>query len=296
MTTERRDTDANAAAPACAACGRRDAKRLYEVNGFEIVQCECGLARTVLPPGFDPASIYTQDYFQGGHRDGYADYERSGDELRTEFRKILQAVKKHAPTGKLIEFGCAYGFFLEEALQSFDVCGVEISDHARTVCQGKGLDVVREASPEFLESRGPFDVAVMLDVLEHMQDPGAILDTLHGSMSKGAQLVVTTGDFGSMLARVMGRYWRLMTPPQHLWFFSPKTVTALLERHGFRVHGVDHPWKHVPLALIAYQATRYVGGQDLVKRLMPNGSIPINLFDAMRVIAERVDRRVPRPS
>jgi hypothetical protein len=292
VVTEQRtgDRSTSTAVSSCIACGRRDARRLYEVNGFEIVQCACGLARTVLPPGFDPASIYTQEYFQGGHRDGYADYEKSGDELRHEFRRILEAVEKHVPTGKLVEFGCAYGFFLEEASRAFTTFGVEISDHARTVCEGKGLDVVREATPEILESRGPFDVAVMLDVLEHMQDPGATLDMLHGTMTPGAQLVVTTGDFGSMLSRVMGRYWRLMTPPQHLWFFSPKTVTALLERHGFRVHSVEHPWKHVPLALIAYQATRYVGGQALVRRLMPNGSIPINLFDAMRVIAVRVDR------
>lgn len=288
--TERGSERAEPAVVTCVACGRRDARHLYRVNGFDVVQCACGLARTVLPPGFDPTSIYTQDYFKGGHRDGYADYERSGDELRVEFRRILDAVRKHARSGKLIELGCAYGFFLEEAREHFAICGVEISDHARDVCLAKGLDVVREATPEFLDSRGPFDVAVMLDVLEHMQDPGAVLDALYDAMSPGAQLVVTTGDFGSLLARVMGRYWRLMTPPQHLWFFSPKTVSALLERHGFEVHTVDHPWKHVPLALVAYQATRYLGGQALVRRLMPNGSIPINLFDAMRVIARRVDR------
>ncbi len=293
MVTERRghgETNAGTVVASCIACSRVTARHLYQVNGFEIVQCECGLARTVLPPGFDPATIYTEEYFKGGHRDGYADYERSGDELRHEFRRILQALEKHVGSGRLVEFGCAFGFFLEEARRSFTTCGVEISDHARGVCVAKGLDVVREATPEFLQSRGPFDAAVMLDVLEHMQDPGATLDQLHDAMNPGAQLVVTTGDFGSMLARVMGRYWRLMTPPQHLWFFSPKTVTALLERHGFRVHSVEHPWKHVPLALIAYQATRYLGGQALVRRLMPNGSIPINLFDAMRVIAVRVDR------
>lgn len=290
--TERRGGESATATttPSCVACGRTAARRLYEVNGFEIVQCECGLARTVLPPGFDPATIYTQEYFKGGHRDGYADYEKSGDELKHEFRRILEAAQKHASSGRLIEFGCAYGFFLEEARAAFTTCGVEISDHARGVCLGKGLDVVREATPEFLESRGPFDAAVMLDVLEHMQDPGATLDLLHGAMAPGAQLVVTTGDFGSLLARVMGRYWRLMTPPQHLWFFSPTTVAALLDRHGFRVHTVEHPWKQVPLALIAYQATRYLGGQALVRRLMPNGSIPVNLFDAMRVIATRVER------
>lgn len=290
---ERRDnsrTDERAATAgdaACIACGRVGAKRLYSVNGFEIVKCNgCGLARTVLPDGFDPASIYTQDYYKGGHRDGYADYERSGDELRHEFKKILAELR--ARDGKLVEFGCAYGFLLEEARDTYTACGVELSDHARAVCLAKGLDVVRELSPEFCRSRGPFDVAVMLDVLEHMQDPGATLDTLHGAMNPGAQLVIATGDFGSALARVMGRYWRLMTPPQHLWFFSPATVTTFLERHGFRVQSVAHPWKHVPLALIAYQATRYLGGQALVRRLMPNGSIPVNLFDAMRVVAVRV--------
>lgn len=273
----------------CAACGRTDARSLYEVNGFAVVQCPCGLARTVLPPGFDPSTIYTEEYFHGGQSDGYADYRASGDELRYEFRRILEALTPHVGRGKLIEVGCAYGFFLEEAGRQFSTFGVEISDHAREVCRTRGLDVAREVTPERLAEKGPFDAAVMLDVLEHMQDPGVVLDTLHGAMTPGSQLVITTGDFGSAIARSMGKHWRLMTPPQHLWFFSPATVTALLQRHGFRVHTVEHPWKLVPLGLVLYQATRYLGGQSLVRRFMPPGRIPLNLFDAMRVVAERVD-------
>jgi 2-polyprenyl-3-methyl-5-hydroxy-6-metoxy-1,4-benzoquinol methylase len=260
------------------------------VNGFAVVECTCGLARTILPDGFDPASIYTEAYFKGGHKDGYADYQGSGEELRHEFRRILDVLLEHVQGGKLLELGCAFGFFLDEARTAFETTGVEISDHAREECQRRGLDVEREATPEFLAQRGPFDAAVMLDVLEHMPDPGDILERLHHAMRPGAQLVVTTGDYGSLLSRAMGKRWRLMTPPQHLWFFSPQTLTLLLERHGFRVHTVEHPWKLVPIALVAYQATRYLGGQDLVRKLVPGGRVPINLFDAMRVIAERVDR------
>jgi len=278
---------------ACVACGRSDASPLYDVNGFGVVQCRCGLARTLIPPGFDPSSIYTEGYFHGGHKDGYADYSASGDELRYEFRRILDAITKHVRGGSLIEIGCAYGFFLEEAAKTFSTLGVEISAHARTVCEERGLDVVRTVTPELLAQRGPFDVAVMLDVLEHMPDPGELLDQMHAALRPGAQLVITTGDFGSAVARAMGKRWRLMTPPQHLWFFSRATVTALLLRHGFRVHTVEHPWKLVPVALMMYQATRYVGGQGLVRRLMPSGRLPINLFDAMRVIAERIDDEAP---
>lgn len=283
-----REPGAPVAPAGCVACGRVAARPLYDVNGFAIVACACGLARTVLPPGFDPASIYTEDYFHGGHPDGYADYTASGEELRHEFRRILAALRTHVPGGALVEIGCAYGFFLDEAAAHFRTLGVEISDHAREVCLGRGLAAIPAATPEALAARGPFDAAVMLDVLEHMPDPGTTLDVLHGAMRPGGQLVLSTGDFASAIARGMGKHWRLMTPPQHLWFFSPATVTALLRRHGFRVHTVEHPWKLVPVALALYQASRYVGGQDLVRRLMPPGRIPVNLFDAMRVIATHV--------
>jgi len=271
----------------CVVCKRTATTPLYEVNGFEIVRCPCGLVRTVLPDGFDPASIYTDAYFQGGHPDGYADYAGSGEALRHEFRRIVAALRRHVSGGQLIELGCAYGYFLDEASVAFDVCGVDISDHARQVCAARGHQVAPAATPAFLAEHGPFDAAVMLDVLEHMPDPAAVLDDLHRAMKPGAQLMITTGDHGAVLSRVMGRRWRLMTPPQHLWFFSPRTVSALLARHGFRVHTTEDTWKQVPLALVAYQATRYLGGQGLVRRFVPPGRVPLNLFDAMRIIAER---------
>lgn len=267
----------------CTACDRTEAAPLYTVNEFEVVRCACGLARTVLPPGFDPASIYTEAYFQGGQHDGYADYAGSRDALRGDFRRTLDALPVRR--GALIEIGCAYGFFLDEARERFEVTGVEVSDAARAACVERGHVVTADIASAL--PRGPFDAAVMLDVIEHLPDPGRVLAELSGALAPGAPLVITTGDFGSALARAMGRRWRLMTPPQHLWFFSPRTLGSLLERHGFRVAEVGHPWKRVPLELIAYQAARYLGGQALVKRFPPPGSIPLNLFDAMRVIAIR---------
>ena len=269
----------------CVACGNSVAHALYEVRGFPIVRCSgCGLARTELPAGFDADSIYTEDYFQGGHHDGYADYAGSGDDLRREFRRTLEALPAHG--GKLVEIGCAYGFFLDEARAAgFDACGVEVSDAARAECEARGHVVGRSIAE--IADRGPFDAAVMLDVIEHLERPDEVLAELRALLRPGASLLLTTGDFGSPLARAMGKRWRLMTPPQHVWFFSPRTLGALLERHGFAIDRVTHPWKWVPTALIAYQATRYVGGQALVKKLPLPGRVPLNLFDAMRVSAVR---------
>ena len=264
----------------CAACERHEAAALYEVNGFQVVRCRCGLARTELPDGFDPSTIYTEAYFQGGHHDGYADYAGSEVILREEFRGTLA----HLPiaSGKLLEIGCAYGFFLDEAAARFDVTGVEVADAARAACIARGHRVVRDLS----DVTGPFDAAAMLDVIEYLVDPAAALRSL--PLRAGAPLVITTGDFGSLVARTMGKRWRLMTPPQHLWFFSTETLTALLAKCGFRVEKIDHPWKRVPLGLVAYQASRYVRAQAIVKRVPVPGRLPVNLFDAMRVLAIKV--------
>ncbi|MEY2934768.1 MAG: hypothetical protein RL033_5517 [Pseudomonadota bacterium] len=274
----------------CAACGSGQASELFRVNGFAILACSgCGLARTELPPDFDPASIYTASYFDGGQHDGYADYQGSEATLRSEFARTLDVLARHGLRGgNLLELGCAYGYFLEEARSRFTVSGVEVSEHAREACRARGLRVERELSSELLTERGPFDVAVLLDVIEHLADPAAVLGNVRGALRSGSKLLLTTGDFGALPARLAGKRWRLMTPPQHLWFFSSSTIEQLLQRTGFRVVELSHPWKLVPLSLIAFQGLRVAGlnAPDWVRQLP--GSLPLNLFDAMRVVAEAV--------
>ena len=48
-----------------------------------------------------------------------------------------------------------------------------------------------------------------------------------------------------------------MTPPQHLFFFTPRSITLILEAAGLRVVELSHPWKRVPLSLFAYQLLRF---------------------------------------
>jgi 2-polyprenyl-3-methyl-5-hydroxy-6-metoxy-1,4-benzoquinol methylase len=261
---------------------------LFSVKGFSILRCpSCGLGWTVTLPGFDPTSIYTKGYFHGEQTDGYADYQGSRDELATEFRRVLLDIAAAGKTnGKLLEVGCAYGFFLDEAQESFEVSGIELAQDAALACQARGLDVVQYGDESFYAHRGPFDIVVMLDVIEHLMNPGALLHDLYRHTRSDALLVITTGDFGSFLSRMMGKQWRLMTPPQHLWYFTTDAISQLLASYGFQVIQITHPAKQVPLGLITYQVARYLGLQHLIRGRL-RGSILVNLHDAMRVIARR---------
>lgn len=258
----------------------------YYARSFEILRCSaCGLGRTVLPEDFDLEAYYSRAYFQGGVDDGYADYTGSEATLRAEFRKTLAHILKFKPkAGHLWEFGCAYGFFLTEAGPHFaSASGIELCEDAVNFCRSRGLTVqCGVVEPDTLPPS--IDVAVGLDVIEHIPEPQQAVQMIAERLNAGGVLLLTTGDWASFLAGAMGPKWRLMTPPQHLSFFTPKSMRLMLEGAGLRVLEISHPWKLVPLDLAVFQLRRILGLKSKIPTFGSVG-IPINLWDAMRVVA-----------
>jgi SAM-dependent methyltransferase len=273
----------------CPACGQVTAHRfLYAKDGCDIVKCEqCGLGRSK-SSGFDPSAYYTGDYFSGQHADGYADYVGAEPVLRREFAHTVEFLRRFCTRGRLLELGCAYGFFLQEAKPFFDVSGIELAEDAAAHCRRNGLQVRSGvADDRALREIGTVDAIVLLDVIEHLPDPHGTLQLCARHLNPGGVLMLTTGDFGSLAARLAGPRWRLMTPPQHLWFFTQPSMRRLGESLGLRIESIDHPWKIVPLSLILYQVRRMLGLSVRGDRATSRIGLPVNLFDAMRVVLRK---------
>ena len=136
----------------CPACGARTAHRfLYAKNRCDIFQCTtCGLGRTQAS-AFDPVAYYTEGYFAGGHADGYADYIGAEPVLRREFARTVDFIRRFRRAGNLLEIGCAYGFFLQEAKRYFTVRGIELAADAAEYCRHQGLAVMARTDHQMVE-------------------------------------------------------------------------------------------------------------------------------------------------
>lgn len=275
----------------CKICRAQTFTQLFQKNGFDILKCSsCGIVFTKIPPGFDLLSIYDESYFQGGQADGYGDYVGTEAVLRREFKKSVSVIREMTADRsglKLLELGSAYGFFLDEASKYFECLGIEVSMPAAEHSRRRGHRVLDGILTERVVSEiGTVDVVALFDVVEHLADPIATFRLIDRCLNENGVVVLTTGDIESLYAKFFSRSWRLMTPPQHTFFFSPRTLRAIFEKMNYKVEVVKRPWKLVPLSLAFYQL-----GSRLGLRFKPleklNVVVPVNLGDAFMMVARK---------
>ena len=224
-------------------------------------------------------------YFEGRRGCGYPGYLRDAHLLDDNFDRRLAWIETLRGRGRLLEVGCAYGLFLERARErGWDVTGVELAaDCASEGTSKTGIPIV---PGDFMRVDLPsdFDVIVLLDVIEHMRDPGACVERCAQLLGDDGLLVLETGNLASAWARLLGRRWHFVDPPQHLFYFTPGALDGLLQRNGFA--GPIHRramGRQVSLANIAFK----LAGRSAGPLLRMPGSLFLNLGDGMLIAAER---------
>lgn len=208
----------------------------------------------------DIAALYQEEkYFDSEYAGGAeCSYEQNKDEQYKKAEHALNFIARYKKAGKLLDVGCAGGYFVEYAKRqyNYDAKGVEPSPVMVRLARARGHDVCEGGVFDVPKSWGSFDVVYLGDMLEHVKNPHPIIAEVLRRLSDNGLIAIEVpltynitiaGLVIGIASMLRGRFGykhflpaqhrtKLMPkPPYHLLMFGPKSITRLLRKHGFEV-------------------------------------------------------------
>jgi len=141
----------------------------------------------------------------------------------------------HAAGVRVLDVGCWDGAVLADFPASWVRHGIEPHSGAARMAAERGLTVFSASLESAPLAAAGYDVVVLLDVLEHLEDPLAALKILSASLAPGGYLVALTGNATSFAARFFKGYWYYCNYPEHIAFFSPASLRQGLNASGLNL-------------------------------------------------------------
>jgi len=156
-------------------------------------------------------------------------------------KKFLGIIKKYKKKGRILDIGCAAGFFLHIAKQQgFDPYGVDVSENLCDFAEREfKLDVFCGTLSEGNYPSEYFDVVTMFDVLSHLPTPVENLNEVYRVLRDDGLLLIETGNKGELNPKAVEKWGDVWGSPSHLYHFSAETLMKLLEITGFECLDID---------------------------------------------------------
>jgi len=152
-------------------------------------------------------------------------------------RRVLDVVLRDlaiAPGSRLLDAGCGSGRNMLELRHHGAVTGIELSSASVQAARERQAGEVIEGSVlDMPFAEGSFELAVSLDVIEHLEDDVGALRELRRVVAPGGRLLVTVPAYQWLWSRhdVVNHHYRR---------YSRATLVGAAERAGWRCERTTH--------------------------------------------------------
>jgi 2-polyprenyl-3-methyl-5-hydroxy-6-metoxy-1,4-benzoquinol methylase len=221
---------------------------------FRIQSCPtCEVSYSL--PRVDASAVYDNIYRNASSIPGYSRYWQFMSEIKASkdpldylskaedvYWGVATAIAKlglDKTTAKCLEIGSGLGYTtFAFASAGYDIKGLDLS--AVAVENAKRMFGDHYVSGDLFEyskqHSNQFDVVVLTEVIEHVDDPLAFLEAIKLLLKPSGKLVLTTPNKSFFPAKVV---WVSTPPPVHCYWFSEKTMAWFADKLQASVEFVD---------------------------------------------------------
>jgi SAM-dependent methyltransferase len=212
---------------------------------LDIYQCSgCGLVQLTI----EPVPYYKEVIRATAFSESMIQFRKN------QFDTFLNRFDLNQAGKKIIEIGCGNGEFLKLLMQfELDVYGIEWSDTSVNECIHNSLNVAKAfiGSANDIISGGPFDSFLMMSFLEHLPAPNATLRGIYNNLSDHAVGIVEVPNYDMILQKNLFSEFI----PDHLSYFTRKTICLALEINGFDILACDTIWHDYIVSVVVRKRT-----------------------------------------
>ena len=196
--------------------------------------------------------------------------------------RTIESIKPVNVSKTLLDIECGYGFFSREAFRTdYDVTALELASNERQIAiELASIDPIPVSFEDFPHDSKRFSVILMSQILEHANDVNLWISKADSLLINGGVLVIALPNFQSIFRELLQENEPYINPPAHLNFFSRRSLTALLEKHGFTVEATQWVSRIPPKAF--ERRFSFLGKPGLVAINTAN-TLALRIFDVLRL-------------
>lgn len=152
--------------------------------------------------------------------------------VRREIDKVRSLLGKY--DFSMLDVGCGTGWISRIWADSgAQVTGLEPSEARAAIARERRLRVL-SCYAEDLGTDECYDLIVIRHVIEHLEDPAAILRSLSSRLKPGGLLLLVVPNIDCIGRKIFDSDWTWVLP-WHCNFFNPNSIKTLLKNCGFSI-------------------------------------------------------------
>ena len=251
----------------CIICGGIEKSVVGFKNSHSLMRCDfCGYMHLhPAPTEAELRDFYQDKFFDDLYNPDTCQEKQVFKDRKEQYIADKDYLFKFVQQGNILDVGCGSGGFLNTFSWNFKKYGYEINNKAASQILARNKDItmftrLTDAPDEC------FDAVVLRGVIEHIPDVKETIEILVDKMVyKGVLYICATPNADSPAFLAYGAGWKLIISPDHIHYFSPRTLAMLMAKFGLTLIDIQLPYLNT-----TYKQPE--DGNDFVSQVMEPGS------------------------